>query len=278
MKKEHWQRVLYGVFAFLAMLLLWMGANAFLKTDKYPVEVLFLGDSVVGGDRGGTSIPYYVATDLNIRASNAAFGGSSISQLKDKANRYYERDALSLNALVNALIYDDFGPQQMLRIREYATEDFAITIDELSRVDFSQVKTLILVYGTNDYNGFREIENKDDVYDPYTVKGALRSAFSLLREKREDLRIILVSPTYNWFTETGETCEERDYGFGTLEDYVKALEEVAVDYQVEFLDLYHDFYPHESFDDWKIYTFDGIHPNQDGRRKIADRIIEVLQN
>ena len=83
MKKEHWQRVLYGVFAFLAMLLLWMGANAFLKTDKYPVEVLFLGDSIVGGNRGGTSIPYYVATDLNIRAGNAAFGGSALSQMKD---------------------------------------------------------------------------------------------------------------------------------------------------------------------------------------------------
>ena len=98
MKKEHWQRVLYGVFAFLAMLLLWMGANAFLKTDKYPVEVLFLGDSIVGGNRGGTSIPYYVATDLNIRAGNAAFGGSALSQMKDKENKYYERDALSLNA------------------------------------------------------------------------------------------------------------------------------------------------------------------------------------
>ena len=45
---------------------------------------------------------------------------------------------------------------------------------------------------------------------------------------------------------------------------------------VEMIDVYHDFYPHNNWEDWKLYTFDGIHPNEEGRKMLARRIAEAL--
>ena len=63
-----------------------------------------------------------------------------------------------------------------------------------------------------------------------------------------------------------------------MEDYVEAQRRVAQECGVEFLDLYHDFYPHEEYGDWQLYTEDGMHPNEAGRQKIAQTLAAYLQN
>ena len=47
---------------------------------------------------------------------------------------------------------------------------------------------------------------------------------------------------------------------------------------MEVLDIYHDFYTHEQWEDYTLYTLDGLHPNDDGRKMIAERIAEYLKN
>ena len=41
-------------------------------------------------------------------------------------------------------------------------------------------------------------------------------------------------------------------------------------------DIYHNYYPHETWDDLYLYTDDGLHPNEAGREKIAQTIAERL--
>ena len=79
-------------------------------------------------------------------------------------------------------------------------------------------------------------------------------------------------------TAWGLTCEEMDNGGGLLEDYVDAGLALAEELDIEAVDLYHDFFPHESWEDWELNMMDGLHPNEAGREKIARRIADALQS
>ena len=45
---------------------------------------------------------------------------------------------------------------------------------------------------------------------------------------------------------------------------------------VEVIDIYHDYYPHDNWDDLYLYTDDGLHPNEAGREKIAQTLADYL--
>ncbi len=62
-----------------------------------------------------------------------------------------------------------------------------------------------------------------------------------------------------------------------MEKYVEATLKTAEGLDVESIDLYHDFYSHEEWEDWQRYTKDGVHPNDMGRTMIAQRLAEYLQ-
>ena len=91
-----------------------------------------------------------------------------------------------------------------------------------------------------------------------------------------EIRIVLVTPTYTWYTEMGLTCEERDMGGGILEEYVDAEIRAAEELGIEIIDVYHDFFPHEKWEDKDLYTRDGMHPNDEGRRMLAEKIAACL--
>ena len=54
-------------------------------------------------------------------------------------------------------------------------------------------------------------------------------------------------------------------------------QQIGQEEQIEVLDLYHDFLPNDTWEDWQRYTIDGVHPNEAGRQLIADRIVQYLK-
>lgn len=275
-------KMIYGFCGILIMLallpLLLCPKN---RTDTQ-AEVLFLGDSIVGQSRDDTSIPALIARQMGTTVANGAFGGTTMS-LQNRENRdAYCHDSLSFSQLARAVAAQDFGVQQTIRTRDYVTMNFMDIVDELDTVDYASVKTVVITYGMNDYTTGSLISNPLDPEDPYTVEGAMRTGIGFLRQAYPELRIIFMSPTYCWFLNTmgitDETCETNDYGGGYMEDYVEAQRRVAQECGVEFLDLYHDFYPHMEYNDWQLYTEDGMHPNEAGRQKIAQTLAAYLQN
>ena len=97
-----------------------------------------------------------------------------------------------------------------------------------------------------------------------------------LREAYPDLRIIFITPPYTWYTVPEVTCEEYDLGGGVLEEYVNAELGICEALDVEVIDIYHDYYPHDNWDDLYLYTNDGLHPNEAGREKIAQTLADYL--
>ena len=100
----------------------------------------------------------------------------------------------------------------------------------------------------------------------------------MLRKAYPELRIILLTPPYTWYTQIGLTCEEYVRGGNILEDYIDVQYAVAEEMDVELIDLYHDLFPHDTWEDWQIYSADVLHPNEEGRKLLAGKIAEYLKN
>ncbi len=245
--------------------------------EKQTVQIVFFGDSSYGNIRDESAIPEQVGRLSGKTVFNAAFGGTGAGR-QDRGQRLdYSGDSLSLAALTKAVYGGDFGVQQTIRPTQDITWYFISTVDGLENIDFSVVETVIIGHGLNDYYSGLPLENEKDPMDEYTFAGALRSSLTALKRVNPSLRIVLLTPTYSWLTEAMQTCEEYDGGGGILEKYVEKEIAVAAEQGVGVIDLYHDFFPHEVWEDWSRYTVDGLHPNEAGRALIAEKIADYLQ-
>lgn len=280
MDGRKWKRIIaYG--AISAVLLAFLAAATFRsrsdRLDRQQYQIVALGDSVFGMARNDTGIPEQLGKLLGKTVFNGAFGGTYISRSGGESQQAHAGNALSLVGVASAIAADDFGVQQTVRMRGSGTEYFDAVVDELEQIDFSQVELVVIMHGLNDIYMGAPIYNEKDPLDEYTFTGALRKSLTVLRQVNPDMRILLVTPTYTWYRNTGQTCEEYDAGFGVAEDYVYAEIEVAKEMGVEVIDMYHDVFPHEQWDDWNRYTSDGMHPNEEGRELIVGIIYEYLQ-
>lgn len=245
------------------------------KTEK-PTAIAF-GDSIFATLRWGDSAVELLSKKRGETIVNAAFGGTAMA--KTGAEKRWDDDwnYFSMDSLIDSVIAQDFSPQRQTKISGYATEYFPELVERLDRMNFGKLSLLLLEYGMNDYQLGTPLENPQDPLDEYTFAGALRLVLGKAKKEFPNCRIVLVSPTYSWYISYEKNCEEKDFGGGLLEDYVKVEERIAKEYGVEFIDLYHDLYEHESFADWETYTVDGVHPNELGCERIAERIASSLE-
>lgn len=269
--------IIYGIASavlFGALLLLTFPLRKGGKT--YSPQIVVLGDSICGQVRDESSVSEQLSVLLGEEVYNGALGGTCFSRIDTEGRIAYTKDSLSFAAISQAAALDDFGTQQATIVRESATEYFPEVVDTLEEIDFSEVEILLVQYGVNDYHEGVPLDNPENLYDEHTFGGALRSALSVWQDAYPELRVILLTSTYSWYEYTRETCEEKDEGGGILEDYVNKEIQVAEEMNVEILDLYHDFYPHETWEDRMIYTRDGLHPNENGRRLLAETVAAYL--
>ena len=278
-KRQRKREIAYGVAAFLlfaAMFLSTYRSRAYGQERKV-FQIVTFGDSVFGEVRDETAIPAMLQELSGKSVFNAALGGTCAARREDTDRKMdYAKGSLSLAGLTKAILADDFGVQRALRVRENSTEYFSEVLENLETVDFTQAEIVLIQQGVNDYHAGTLIENPEDPYDEYSFLGALRSSVDALRKVNPELRIVLVTPTYTWYVATGLTCEEADYGGGILADYVEAELQIASELDIEVIDLYHDFFPHETWEDKDLYSRDGLHPNEAGREKLAQKIAEEL--
>ena len=273
------EKIVYGAAAALVLALL-----AAITLRERPdnielsqVQIVVFGDSLCGMVRDETSIPAQVGELMGMTVFNGAFGGTCVSRVDEERRLDRYGDSLSLVGLTKAIAAGDFGVQQSLKVRGNNTEYFEETVDGLERIDFSAVELLLIMHGLNDYYAGAPICNEKDPYDEYTFIGALRSSLEYLQRVNPRMRIVLVTPTYTWYLGIKQTCEEYDAGYGVQEDYIRAEMDLAQELGIEVVDISRDVYPHENWEDWALYTVDGLHPNEDARELLARTIAEYLK-
>lgn len=279
MRESMWKkRIAYGLIAMFLFVLIAVATfrDRTERLERWQVRIVVFGDSIFGMPWDDITVPDYLEQLLGEPVFNAAFGGTCVSRIDSEYRLDYSKDAISLVALTKAQEAEDFGVQQTMYFRESNSDNFADKIDCLEALDFSGVELVLIQHGLNDFYMGVPLDNENDPYDEHTFKGALRRSIRSLRQANPDVRIVLTTQTYTWYIPTGVTCEEYDAGYGNQEAYIQAEMEIAEELGLELLDLYHDLFPHDSWEDWELYTADGMHPNEAGRIMLAETLAEYL--
>ena len=247
--------------------------------DKVAYDVVLLGDSIIGNVNFGKGIAAYLQEDLGQSVFKGGFGGTTAVYDEGNSFPYSVGSQLSLVKVSEAIAYHDFYIQkaQINYGRKYNGHEmldyFDDCIKEMSRVDFSKVKYLIIEHGTNDYNIGYPVDNKDNPYDIGTYGGALRYSIELLKGKYPNIEIILMTPTWCWLNQNGVkfSCDSITFKEGgILEEYADCAIEIAKDYGVYVLDNFHEsgIGPDTS----EKYLADGLHLSPEGQKLVADRL------
>ena len=215
---------------------------------KDPVEenqwigksAVFVGDSITAGT-GTTKIYYqYLKESLGLSSITAmGVGGSCVSA------------------------YSDYGQNNQPLINRYQN----IPSSDL----------IVIFIGTNDYGHETPLGSVSDTQDG-TFYGALNTIVPALKMIHPKSKIVFVTSLHRYgrgsskILGTKFTYDNIPNGVGaSLEDYVNALKTVCEQNDISVIDLYNECSLDPSDSDIRSkYIPDGIHPNADGHKIIAE--------
>lgn len=218
---------------------------------------------------------------MKLKDKNVVFLGDSITYgygLEDVKYRFSDILKKELN-LKSAGNYGISGTRiaRQLSPNPNAAED---QLDFCARyTEMKQDADVIVVFGgVNDYqHGNAPMGNAND-RSPDTFYGALNFLYSNLRKKYPHAVVIVVTPMHMVEDKKpGGRFSEAEKPF-ILEDYVHAIKQVAANYNYPILDLF----SHRELDanDSEVRLKcvpDGIHPNAEGHRMIANLLLDFLK-
>lgn len=158
--------------------------------------------------------------------------------------------------------------------RQYTpSEDPQYDLDFCMRYsDMDPDAGIIVVFGgTNDHgHGDAPFGTTKD-RTPYTFCGACHYLFSGLKQKYPHTQIIVLTPLHR----VNEECVKNGY---TLEDYAKAIQDIAYQHNFPVLDLFHTSKIRANIlQIAQDLTTDGLHPNDLGHAILAEEIGTFLE-
>ena len=149
------------------------------------------------------------------------------------------------------------------------------TLDFVSRfIDMDRNADITIVFGgTNDFGHGDAKIGTFDSRDPHTFYGACHTLFCGLSEMFIGKPVVIMTPLHR------ENENVRDMNGHVLSDYVKVIREVAEYYSLPVLDMYKmsGIQPEIPVVKQKLMP-DGLHPNDEGHRIIAEKVMNFLQS
>ena len=141
--------------------------------------------------------------------------------------------------------------------------------------DMDKDADIVFVFGgTNDYGHgtapFGEFGDKD----PHTFYGAVDYLINQLLLYYKKDRIVFIPPLYRFNENSpyGDGCKL--YPDKTLQEYREAIIRVLIKYGIAIFDIKDDIGKAEG----NPLLLDGLHPNDDGHKKIASLVIQYINN
>lgn len=251
--------------------------SAEVKTVEKKQTVVTFGDSIFGNIRDNTSVPSVIQENTNQIVKNVAFGGTRSALLS------YDSpwNSLAFASLIDEVVKDDDDETKWKYQDESMGEEsflyyFEESLSTLKNIDFNNVDTVTISYGTNDFTSEVPLEGKD----ASSFQGSMSNSIKKLSEKYPEISIVVISPAYRyWKNESGEFLVDSDSNVvnnSKLTDFVSMTEKIASDNKLKFINIYkliNADNKDEYFDEK-----DSTHPNEAGRKVIGEHVAENLIN
>lgn len=137
---------------------------------------------------------------------------------------------------------------------------------------------IVIFGGTNDFGHGDAPLDTGDNKDVYSFTGACHVLFQKIIERYPKALIVVVTPLHRIDEDNVFGDKPKEKPGGTLEEYVDIILKVAGYYALPVLDLYHISGLQPKIPIIKeLYFFDGLHPNDNGHRIIANKIKKYLE-
>lgn len=146
-------------------------------------------------------------------------------------------------------------------------------------IDFTRGNTVVLFAGTNDFAQNLPIGKSDDTTDK-TLFGAINDTLKNIYAKNSKADVRLIAPMWRARINDATKFEDIETTANSLglylKDYVDAILEIGNKYHLPVLDLYHKLNINQL--NYSAWLADGLHPNDDGYKKLANIIGKFVAN
>lgn len=253
--------------------------------------IVVMGDSIVGNYTGELSVCGGIQERTGANVVNCAFGGSVICP-KDETTNW---KPFSFKNLADAIKSGDFSSQDTALealaeagasnggITPEIAERFRANLTALKTVDFNNVTTLVLCFGTNDWYKEKDIGEPASLIASLNnnVCASLRNGLSSIMKTYPHIRVVIASPCQRIFWDSdGNLTGGADTlvrGSLNLRQFCEKLREASNYVNIPFLDML-DI----GINPWNHTAHfnkpDGTHPIGTTRKKMGQRIGSFIIN
>ena len=212
------------------------------------MKLLFLGDSITQGVGASTQDKRYtdlVAAKLGCQMINYGISGTRIGRQKETSS--------------NTVWDIDFRTR--------------LTLME------SECDRVFVFGGTNDYGHGTLHLGSPDKCDENTFCTQLRMLIDDLIAKYGKEKVTFIIPLRR-FCEEPVLCKgaNRDELGASFLDYIVSMRKILDEYGIDYIDLYENGFPKPLVNTGDEFTVDGLHPNEKGAERIADRLLGFLNS
>lgn len=218
---------------------------------------------------------------LLLENKKIVFLGDSITEgvgVLNSNNRFVDRIAAQTGAICK-----NFGISGTRIARQtIPSETERNDKDFISRVgDLDEDADIVIVFGgTNDWGHGDAKFGTFESRDIYTFYGALHTLYTMLIEKYPESQIVVITPLHRSRPDELLPITDREHANKSLllKDYINAIREVAEYYSIPVLDLFKTSGIQPAIPIIKEkYVPDGLHPNDEGHKILANKIIKFLE-
>lgn len=255
--------------------------NMILPNSDEELTILLLGNSPFSDDRDSADgLANMVAERTGANVINCSVSGSYMAaQWPYLSPEDVPWDAYTPYWLCALTCTDDFdGHYQKVAeiLGDSAPPEADTVVETLSTIDMNTVDVMVLMYDATDYLLGHQMYSDDYYADIEQFTGNMEASIELIQNYFPHIRIIVMSPTYAFgVDENGEyiSSDIKTYGQHFLSTYVIKQFASCLNRSVTFVD---NLYGTITEDNAPEYLTDNVHLNIEGRKLVADRLIQAL--
>lgn len=249
-------------------------------------DVVLIGNDMYLYEKDGKSIADLLEEDLNGKFYNCALKGSRLCAKNDRWDNTFPENNYSLDAFSYFWLSDSIQQQdysfQWQELEKLPAEidkaHYSEVLKRLESIDFNTIDLILVCYDGRDFLDGAPGAVPGDPYTIVSMAGAMGASYEKYTINYPFLQQMFVAPTFCYLinedgSKTGaDLPNETAHSLPDCTNYVLSM---SMDYSVSYLDNYYGIpINSETADNYLLE--DGITPNAEGRRLIANRIVKYI--